>query len=91
MRPSHDGRIWASQGGLSRNKVAVGESAAGSPPTDRDQADGLAHTRASTTSNIRSKLWRIIPDPPRPRRRSGTYELSGLTTSRKGGGPIAQR
>ena len=26
------GRIWASQGGLSRNKVAVGESAAGSPP-----------------------------------------------------------
>ena len=25
-------RIWALQGGLSRNKVAVGESAAGSPP-----------------------------------------------------------
>ena len=39
MRPCHHGRIWASQGGLSRNKVAVGESAAGSPPIDRDQAD----------------------------------------------------
>ena len=39
MRPGYPGRIWASQGGLSRNKVAVGESAAGSPPNDRDQAD----------------------------------------------------
>lgn len=39
MRPPSGGRIWASQGGLSRNKVAVGESAAGSPPTDRDQTD----------------------------------------------------
>lgn len=39
MRPSCDGQIWASQGGLSRNKVAVEESAAGSPPTERDQAD----------------------------------------------------
>jgi len=39
MRSSHDDRIWASQGGLSRNKVAVGESAAGSPPNDRDLAD----------------------------------------------------
>ena len=38
MRPSYDGQIRALQGGLSRNKVAVEESAAGSPPTDRDQA-----------------------------------------------------
>ena len=29
----HD-RIWVLQGGLSRNKVAVGESAAGSPPKE---------------------------------------------------------
>ena len=43
MRPPSGGRIWASQGGLSRNKVAVGESAAGSPPNERDQADGLTH------------------------------------------------
>ena len=27
-------RIWVLQGGLSRNKVAVGESAAGSPPNE---------------------------------------------------------
>jgi hypothetical protein len=39
MRPPCGGQIWASQGGLSRNKVAVEESAAGSPPTDRDWAD----------------------------------------------------
>jgi hypothetical protein len=37
VRPPADevgGRIWASQGGRSRNKVAVGEPAAGSPPFD---------------------------------------------------------
>ena len=43
MRPGLPGRIWASQGGLSRNKVAVGESAAGSPPQTRDQDAVLAH------------------------------------------------
>ena len=36
MRLPYGSRIWALQGGLSRNKVAVGESAAGSPPNDRD-------------------------------------------------------
>ena len=45
MRLSCDSRIWAPQGGLSRNKVAVGESAAGSPPKDRDQSFALAHLR----------------------------------------------
>ena len=43
MRSLHSDRIWASQGGLSRNKVAVGESAAGSPPNDRDRGDAPAH------------------------------------------------
>jgi hypothetical protein len=32
-------RIWVLQGGLSRNKVAVGESAAGSPPNEIDFAN----------------------------------------------------
>jgi len=44
MRRGYPRRIWAPQGGLSRNKVAVGESAAGSPPTDRD----LPHGRPTT-------------------------------------------
>jgi len=44
MRPPCGGRIWVSQGGLSRNKVAVGESAAGSPPNERDQVHHLAHS-----------------------------------------------
>ncbi len=64
MRPPHGGRIWASQGGLSRNKVAVGESAAGSPPNDRDHPDGVAHTRSSEFTNDT---------------RSDTLELLGLT------------
>jgi len=56
MRPPHGGRIWASQGGLSRNKVAVGESAAGSPPNERDQADGLTHTCPSLRGGRRGFL-----------------------------------
>ena len=53
MRPHHCGRIWASQGGLSRNKVAVGESAAGSPPNDRDSplwGEPTFHTHRSLCS-----------------------------------------
>jgi hypothetical protein len=56
MRPSCDGRIWAPQGGLSRNKVAVEESAAGSPPTDRDQASGLTHLHLVVGHNNQTEL-----------------------------------
>ena len=52
MRPGLPGRIWASQGGLSRNKVAVGESAAGSPPQ--------IETRATPWLTFRS-----VPDADR--------------------------
>ena len=57
------GRIWAPQGGLSRNKVAVGESAAGSPPNDRDWGS------PQPTPSIRV----------RDRGRPSTFELPGLT------------
>ena len=63
MRPPYGGRIWASQGGLSRNKVAVGESAAGSPPTDRDLPSGRP-TLGSDSDTVG---------------RPSTYELPGLT------------
>ena len=53
MRPPSDGRIWAPQGGLSRNKVAVGESAAGSPPTDRDFPHGKPTAEKTTLSKAR--------------------------------------
>ena len=43
MRPPCGGQIWASQGGLSRNKVAVEESAAGSPPKTGTRPTCLAH------------------------------------------------
>ena len=79
MRPCHQGRIWASQGGLSRNKVAVGESAAGSPPNDRDLA---LTTRARLTFHTHC-VHRTPPKIPRtpfgPPVRSGTFELPRLT------------
>ena len=55
MRPSCDGRIWAPQGGLSRNKVAVGESAAGSPPNVRDRGFTPAHL-GSLGDTVRAPL-----------------------------------
>jgi hypothetical protein len=67
MRPPCGGQIWASQGGLSRNKVAVGESAAGSPPTDRDWGVAPAH------------IWRVSDHPRRAFDRPSTYELPELT------------
>ena len=45
MRPSCDGRIWASQGGLSRNKVGLGESGPGSPPLTGTGPTCPAHFR----------------------------------------------
>ncbi len=81
MRPPHGGRIWASQGGLSRNKVAVGESAAGSPPNVRDHphqggpppsvSDG--HQEVSSTTSTTSvvghlRTARVNEIPPRPGR-----------------------
>lgn len=53
MRPPSGGRIWASQGGLSRNKVAVGESAAGSPPNDPrpEPVVVLAHLHDDSTTS----------------------------------------
>jgi hypothetical protein len=75
MRPPCGGRIWVSQGGLSRNKVAVGESAAGSPPTDRDWGLAPAHVLGGGGSTHSS-------------RRPSTYELPGLTCTAEG--PIAQ-
>ena len=77
MRPHYCGRIWASQGGLSRNKVAVGESAAGSPPTDRDLPTSgrlTVHTHGSPTLTFVSAI------PLGPAVRSGTFELPRLTS-----------
>ena len=37
-------RIWVLQGGLSRNKVAVGESAAGSPPNEIESSGRCRQT-----------------------------------------------
>ena len=56
MRPPSGGRIWAPQGGLSRNKVAVGESAAGSPPLTGTNPHGLAHRRVRSGANEPSRL-----------------------------------
>jgi hypothetical protein len=52
MRPPCGGRIWASQGGLSRNKVGLGESGPGSPPTDRDWGDAPAHSSCLRTGMV---------------------------------------
>lgn len=76
MRPCHHGRIWASQGGLSRNKVAVGESAAGSPPTDRDQAVAPGSLQPGFTphctvlhyTRCTVRSWRTRSTPDRHRR-----------------------
>jgi hypothetical protein len=43
-------QIWASQGGLSRNKVAVGEPAAGSPPKKKQNVRGIS---CSTQTNLK--------------------------------------
>lgn len=82
MRPLYGGRIWASQGGLSRNKVAVGESAAGSPPQTETTPTGWLTTCGPV---------RLAPIMGRP----GTFELPRLTPylrspPRVESGPIAQ-
>lgn len=74
MRPSQDGRIWASQGGLSRNKVAVGESAAGSPPT--------IGTRSTTWPTFGTFACLPFHYSTPARRRTGTLELPRLTRAR---------
>ena len=91
MRPHHCGRIWASQGGLSRNKVAVGESAAGSPPTDRD----LSHFGTdSPFILIAVRRWLCQRDSTRPHRAIGHLRTTKANSSRLGSrrvGLIAQR
>ena len=62
MRLFHESRIWALQGGLSRNKVAVGESAAGSPPTDRDAVD---HTTAPIHCGVPTWELHEVEEAPR--------------------------
>ena len=76
MRPCSQGRIWASQGGLSRNKVAVGESAAGSPPTDRDLPTS---GRLTVHTHLRSDVDFVNAIPFGPAVQSGTFELPRLT------------
>ena len=66
MRPGLPGRIWASQGGLSRNKVAVGESAAGSPPQTRDQDAVLAHLAVLVALVVSTRHLRTIGARVRP-------------------------
>ena len=94
MRPCYQGQIWASQGGLSRNKVAVGESAAGSPPNVRDppsRVDSPFILIASARSPRSSPTSEHTFGPPV---RSGTFELPRLTSSvglADRGGLIAQR
>ena len=90
MRPQQCGRIWASQGGLSRNKVAVGESAAGSPPTVRDLPRwGRLTTHTQSVSAV------FVTDSTRLARRFGHLRTTkanivlGWETNR--GGLIAQR
>jgi hypothetical protein len=57
------GRIWASQGGLSRNKVAVGESAAGSPPLTGIDPHGSTHSarpigrQRTVEATQRARCW----------------------------------
>ncbi len=78
MRPSCDGRIWAPQGGLSRNKVAVEESAAGSPPTDRDW--GFCPSPPTLTGDHKSL---------RVGKRRLLHGPAGLTRPIRGGYPLA--
>ena len=93
MRPHYCGRIWASQGGLSRNKVAVGESAAGSPPTDRDPPPlGWTHRSYSWQSDTDFRQC----DSTRPRRAIGHLRTTKANISYLAGvasqvGLIAQR
>ena len=87
MRPSCDGRIWAPQGGLSRNKVAVEESAAGSPPTDRDQASGLTHLHSVVGYNNRMVLTGDHKSPRVGKRRL-LHGPAGLTRPIRGGYPL---
>ena len=86
MRPSRDGRIRASQGGLSRNKVAVEESAAGSPPNERDQATVPGPPTFAVRGRSRSRIavvgsadcWPVRAHKTYPRRislRGGWVQL----------------
>ena len=77
MRLFHESRIWASQGGLSRNKVAVGESAAGSPPTDRD----LAFGPDSPFILIAVRRWLCQRDSTRPFRAIGHLRTTKANNS----------
>jgi len=87
MRPSCDGRIWAPQGGLSRNKVAVEESAAGSPPTDRDQGSALTHLHLVVVTNNQTELTGDHKSPRVGKRRL-LHGPAGLTRPIRGGYPL---
>ena len=88
MRLSHDSRIWAPQGGLSRNKVAVGESAAGSPPTDRDLPSFEGRpTKPTHSSRVRTRSPRPTGHQRTTRANTVRHRLS---LSNRESGPIAQ-
>ena len=82
MRPRFRGRIWAPQGGLSRNKVAVGESAAGSPPQTGTGA--LPQPTLAVFRTFDRAVW------PIGHLRTTKANATSLSILLDGRGPIAQ-
>lgn len=88
MRLPRGSRIWASQGGLSRNKVAVGESAAGSPPTD-PRASGphlsliWCRVRSLARAGTVERRWLTLQSAVLAPRSAGPRRRVGLIAQRE--------